>query len=519
MDDRRAHSYRRFYIRRIAGYLPGKIQDGQSQRLMPWGERIYRFRLPLFYACGAAALLLLIAGFLLDTAYAGLLAFGIVGVLIALFDFRILFYLLLLVLPLSNEIEVANGLSIYIPTEPLTIILLVIGVVYCLLHPQTLSGTFWKHPLTIIVIAHIGWVAISTVSSTHPLVSAKYFLAKLWFVSTYYFMAAYIIRTYRTFRRVFWLLFITTLAGMVYIMIRHASSGFLFDVVSSVVRPFYRNHVNYGVWITAIFPLILLARTWYKKDTLMRLFLNGSLVLNLAAIYFSYTRGAWVALICMPVFYLIVKWRAVKPALIASTAGILVFLGMIFNDNLYLQYAPDYNKTIYHEDFSDHMAATFQMQDMSTVERFYRWIAAFKMFRERPVSGFGPGNFVNNYKTYTVSAYETYISDNEEGSSVHNYFLTMLTEQGIPGLLIFVTLIVAVLLYFEAAYHRQDSMKGKNLVMALACCFLALLINNMFSDLLEADKLGPLFFLCMALVVNIDRQALDMEEQRLTIDN
>jgi len=163
-----------------------------------------------------------------------------------------------------------------------------------------------------------------------------------------------------------------------------------------------------------------------------------------------------------------------------------------------------YYRTIYHEDFSDHMTATFQMEDMSTVERFYRWIAAVKMFKERPVMGFGPGNFVNNYKHYTVTAYETYISDNEEGSSVHNYFLTMLTEQGIPGLIIFILMVIISILYFEKVYHNRQSQEARNFVLALGSCFLALLVNNFFSDLLEADKLGPMFFMCMAILVRMD---------------
>lgn len=475
---------------------------------MTWADGIYRYRIPVFYTAAAGALLLLIAGFLLDVPYAGAAAFGVIGLLIVLLDFRILFFGLLLVLPLSNEIQLTDSFSLYIPTEPLSIILLGIALVYGLLHPKSLKGPFWKHPVTVIIGIQVLWIGISAVSSTHPMVSVKYLLAKMWFIVPYYFLAAYIVRDEPTFRKVIWMLFLPTLGGLIYVLVRHGSTGFLFDTVSSVVRPIFRNHVNYGVWITAMLPLMVLARTWYRKDTLMRLFIDAGIVTCLAAIYFSYTRGAWVALLCMPLFILILKWRAVKPALLVTSTGILLFIGIIFNENRYLQYAPDFNKTIYHEDFSDHMTATFQMQDMSTVERFYRWIAAFKMFRERPVTGFGPGNFVNNYKTYTVSAYETYISDNEEGSSVHNYFLTMLTEQGIPGLLLFIVLIVTVLFYFEKVYHEQTRPEGRRMVLAIACCFLALLVNNVFSDLLEADKLGPLFFLCLALLVNLDRREL-----------
>lgn len=476
---------------------------------MDWAGRIHDHRHSLFTLISASALALLCAGFLLDIPWAGLAAFGIVGLLVILLDFRILFYLLLFTLPLSNEIRLFEGFSLYVPTEPLTILLLGLSIIYVLMRPSLLRGAFWKHPITILIGLHLLWIGCSTITSTYPIVSVKYTLAKLWFIGTYYFLGGYLLKHGLTYRRLFWLLFIPTMGGIVYTLIRHAATGFLFDEVNRVMRPIFRNHVNYGVWITAMLPLMVLARTWYRKQSLGRLGIDLSILVTLVAIYFSYTRGAWVALACIPAFYLVIRYRMAVPAIAASLIGVLLFTATIFQGNKYLQYAPEFNKTIYHEDFSDHMSATFQMQDMSTVERFYRWIAAVRMSGEKPVTGYGPGNFVKNYKAYTVSSYSTYISDNEEGSSVHNYFLTMLTEQGVPGLLIFIALIVAAVLMIQRLYHRHEGPERAQ-ILAIGCCFLVLLVNNFFSDLLEADKLGPLFFLCMVLLV---RTELDQDKE------
>lgn len=471
---------------------------------MLWADLIYKNRIAFFYGIALMSLALLVSGFLLDIPYLGLVAFGSIGLLLVLYDFRLLFYLLLFFLPLSNEYELIPGFRMYLPTEPLVVTLLLLFIPFLIYHKNIFSRTFWRHPLTLIIILNISWIFVTIISSTYPMVSFKYFIAKIWYVVVYFFLANYIIRRYQDFKRIFWLLILPTIGGLMYVLIRHAMTGFLFDAVNSVVRPFYRNHVTYGVWITAILPLLFLGRTWYKKDTLMRLFFTLAIALDLAAIYFSYTRGAWVALAAIPIFCYIINVKMVKPVLLLSSVVVVIFTINMFAQNKYLEFAPDYNKTIYHEDFSDHMTATFQMEDMSTVERFYRWIAAINMFSDKPLTGFGPGNFVNNYKNYTVSAYETYISDNEEGSSVHNYFLTMLTEQGIPGLLIFVAMIFIILIYFQKVYHQSESKEDRYLIMALACCFFVLLVNNIFSDLLEADKLGPLFFMCMAILLNWD---------------
>jgi len=42
---------------------------------------------------------------------------------------------------------------------------------------------------------------------------------------------------------------------------------------------------------------------------------------------------------------------------------------------------------------------------------------------------------------------------------------------------------------------------------------MVLLVNNFFSDLLEADKTGPLFFLCLALLIRLDQGMVVPEEQ------
>ena len=62
------------------------------------------------------------------------------------------------------------------------------------------------------------------------------------------------------------------------------------------------------------------------------------------------------------------------------------------------------------------------------MERVYRWVAATRMFKDHPWMGFGPGNFYPYYMHYTLSDFETYVSDNPERSTAHNYPLLLLAE-------------------------------------------------------------------------------------------
>jgi O-antigen ligase len=135
------------------------------------------------------------------------------------------------------------------------------------------------------------------------------------------------------------------------------------------------------------------------------------------------------------------------------------------------------------------------------MERVYRWIAAFRMSADRPVMGFGPNNFYPYYKKYAVSSFYTYISDNEEKSTVHNYFILVLVEQGIVGLIIFLIFNAAVLICGENIYHRLKIAENKNVVMACVLSLITAYVNLFFNDMIEVDKTGSLFFMCIAVIV------------------
>jgi O-antigen ligase len=117
--------------------------------------------------------------------------------------------------------------------------------------------------------------------------------------------------------------------------------------------------------------------------------------------------------------------------------------------------------------------------------------------------GFGPGNFYPFYKSYTLSDFETYVSDNPERSTAHNYPLLLLAEQGVIGLVIFLLLTALLFIYGERIYHRVRE-EDKSTVMTLLIVLAMVYVNLLLSDLLESDKVGPFFFICISLLACID---------------
>lgn len=419
---------------------------------------------------------------------------------LVLLDFRIVFYMMLLVLPVSVE-SYLGGFGTDLPSEPLVMVLAVCTVLYLLYYRQELSNPAYKHPIVIVLALMFCWSVFVTLFSTDVFLSIKYLLAKSWYLLGFFILPIIFLRNKKSLQQFFWCLYIPTFLSIWYVMVRHGLKGFTFDTITNAVHPIYRNHVNYAVFITMLLPFVFLAKSWYAADTFKHKLLKCSIPVFLLAIYLSYTRGAWLAVVAMAVYFFVLRFNLTRYVLVLTSIVAIGFSVYILKDNNYLKYAPNYEHTIYHDELADHLASTFEMEDMSTVERFYRWIAAVNLFREHPLVGVGPNNFVSNYKKYTVTAYETYISDNEEKSTVHNYFLLLLTEQGLPALALYVVLLFAVLLTAQKTYNVVSENRRKY-IAAVTLCVVVFLLNNTLSDLVEANKVGSLFFMCLAILVN-----------------
>lgn len=465
----------------------------------------------LVYA-GAVILIISIAAAIL--ANEPLICLAPVAFLLAyqlIIDYRPVFYLLLFTTPLALEYKFESGFGTDLPTEPLEILLMFTFIFYVLLQKEFLRFDFIKHPISLIIYVHFAWIVVTTLFSADLGISFKYVLAKLWYITAFYFVAAHVMRKPADFKIAFWLLFIPTLIVVINTLINHSHYQFRFSEVNKTMYPIFRNHVNYAVFLSLMLPFIFLASTWYQKYSWQKMLLNVSKLIFIAAIYFSYTRSSWLSVVGALAGYVLIRRNLLGYGIAFAVVAVSVFTFYMLHDNTYLKYAPDYKKTIYHQDFSDHMASTATLEDVSSAERIYRWIAAVNMVKEKPVTGFGPAQFYTNYKEYAVNKFTTYISRNEEKSTVHNYYLAMACEQGLPGLFIWLVLIISVLLLGQRLYHVYGGENGL-LALTLTLSFITILINIALSDLIEADKIGTLFFMIISLLVTIDLWGKKVED-------
>ncbi|MFN8310410.1 MAG: O-antigen ligase family protein [Chitinophagales bacterium] len=471
---------------------------------------ISRFQLNGVLAYCAFALVCCLAAFKTDQLYLAAAPLLVAVMAWGILNYKSLYFFLLIMIPCSIEYFFSSSLATDLPTEPLMVGLMLITFAVLALQGDKLPRAYFLHPLILTLGLHYFWILITAINSENILHSAKIFLAKTWYITTFTILTSILIKTRKDLQRLFWCIFIPLLVLTVITVLRHGLLyQFGFTEVNKCVTPYFRNHVAYAAILSVFFPMVLLARSWYARGSWTRFWLNVSLVFLVAAIYLSFTRTAMLALLAMIPFYFMVKWRLTRVALAVLAVALTVVVVHTVHDNHYMKYAPDFQATVYHDDFNSHLSSTFEGKDVSSMERVYRWVAAMRMSRERPWMGVGPGNFFDYYKSYTVLNFETYISENEERSTVHNYFLLMLTEQGAIGLAIFLLLAAVIFIYGEKLYLQVQGEANKRTVMALLLVLLSVFVNLLLSDMMETDKVGPFFFIALGLLANFGRNAME----------
>ncbi len=420
-------------------------------------------------------------------------------------DLRTVFYLMWAAIPFSTEMGLPGGFNTDMPSEPLMWVVTGAAVLWALQRrPESWRMERLLHPLTILLLAHLGWILLTALTAQNRFFAIKFFLAKLWYVVPFYFLAGSLLRQPRHLRWLIWVTGIPLALTVLYVETRHAQYGFSFKDINKVVRPFYRNHVAYACLPALFLPFLWYGRKWYRRLSAKWWLMVGMSVLALVAVQLSYTRAAYVALFAAVLGYGIIRLRLMRVVLALSVAATVMVLAVLAHQNRYLDLAPDYERTITHYDFDNLVEATFKGQDISTMERVYRWVAGVHMVIDRPLLGFGPGNFFESYWPYTVTSFRTYVSDNKDSSGVHSYYLMTAIEQGIPGLLLFLALVFYALLRGETIYHETQDEEKRRLVLIALLCLIVICTLLLINDLIETDKVGPFFFLALALLVNAD---------------
>ena len=453
----------------------------------------------LFFAYSllpAAVLILFLAVFRLDTLIKGVIFFT----------------------PLSVSLKdlgfLDESLDLSIPTEPVLAGIMIIFI-FNEIHNGFVHKKIISHPVTIILLLQLLWATITTVTSSMPLVSLKFLVAKLWFISTAYFLLSHLFRESKNMFQFVWLYVIPFCFVIAYTVINHNQQGLTEDAADWVVRPFYNDHTSYGA-ILALFIPFLTGFIFLKEIAgHLRLLIFFVLCLFLLALVLSYTRAAWVSIAAAMVIGLTLFFRIRFGVLLSIFA---VILGIFFLFQTEITIALSSNRTDSTGDFSENVQSISNIStDASNVERINRWNSALRMFGERPVFGFGPGTYMFQYAPYQKSSERTIISTNAgTGGNAHSEYLGPLSEQGVGGLLGMLALVIAV---FFTGYRVVYRLKERNLKIIAVCSLLGLstyFLHGLLNNFLDTDKAAIPFWGMIAILVCLDCFYLNNENQPTT---
>lgn len=410
-----------------------------------------------------------------------------------------IYWLLLIVLPLSTEFNFTPSLGLDIPDEPLLIILSIAVLASLLYQPSSFRFIFLS-PIFRWITAIVIWMFISLYYAPNQWLALKFILAKIWYILPLVLLTALIHQRSSNFKKTALLICIPMILVVIQTLIRHALYGFDFIAIKKTMGPFFRNHVNYSAMLVCLIPIGLLIH-YFTQDLRKQKLIKAAIGIALLGLFFAYSRGAWLALVVGVLAYWFIKKNILGKAILVGIITISIVLIALTNNNRFMQFAPEHDQTIFHENFSEHLNATISLKDISNAERFHRWVAGIRMVAKKPWTGFGANSFYNNYQPYTAAPFKTWVSNNPEHSTVHNYFLLIALEQGIPALLLFVGFFIYLLMQTQQLYHQFQNNYYRAIALTLGIVLMMIASLNFTNDLMETDKIGGLFWLSTGILI------------------
>ena len=433
-----------------------------------------------------------------------LLALAVPGLVLVATRWQWLYYGLFLTLAFSREMAL-GGQKMDVPSEPLMLALLACVPLALLFGPgglRQLAAREWRHPLLVLPVMLLAWTMLDTYFSVDKVKSLKYVLAKCWYLAPFLLGSLLVLRRPTDFWRLAACYVGGAVLSLLWVLPRHASTGFSFAKTNWAIQPFYVNHVVYATALALLLPLAGGLAAQASTAARRRLWLGAGALL-LFGLITSYTRASWLSIPAAGFFYWVMRLRLMRVLLLVTalaTAGAATYF--VSNEN-FMRFRPDFEKTIWHGgNLAAHLESTYKFQDVSGMERVYRWVAAARMIADKPLTGSGASTFNPTYKRYTVSSFRTYVSANHEGSTAHNYFLLQLAEQGIPAFALFCLLIGTALLTAERLYHAtRYRPELHRVVLAVSLSFVIILSHLFLNELVENDKVGSIFFVTLAMLI------------------
>ncbi len=437
-------------------------------------------------------------------------------VLAAVYSFDKILYLIIFFAPLSiplRKVMPGVGFDMYLPTEPLLFGLLIVFLLK-VISERKFDRKILFHPVSLAIYLNLFWLLITSCTSTMPVVSFKFLLARIWFVAVLYLLTAKLFSKRKNMEKYVWLYVIPFMIVIFYATFRHLGYG-LWDKQAAhfVVKPFYNDHTSYGAASAILLPILTVFVFNKSFSKRLRLISIGVFAVVLMSFILSYSRAAWLSIVvAIGVWIIILLKIRFKPLFITFIALLAIFFA--FQTQILMKLESNSKQSS--ANMMTHISSMSNITtDASNLERINRWSCAIRMFEDKPFFGFGPGTYMFQYAPYQLTKDRTIISTNAgDGGNAHSEYLGPLAESGVLGLVTFLILIAVVIYTGVNAYTRINDQRLKQIVLAALLGLITYYIHSFLNNFLDTDKLSVPFWGFTAMIVAIDILSKKQELQK-----
>jgi putative inorganic carbon (HCO3(-)) transporter len=248
------------------------------------------------------------------------------------------------------------------------------------------------------------------------------------------------------------------------------------DIRTRIFGPFDNPNI-FAEYLTFILPaglvLLVTERRW-----LGRVIWGTVLALAAAALVLTFSRGGWLAAVAA-VLVLGLLW---EPRLLVAVAALTVLMPTVASDQV-MQRA----------------SSIGSLEDSSNTFRLSIWVAALSMIRSYWFTGIGLGTAAFN------QVYPQFMIAGTPAIHTHNLYLQLALELGMPGLLVFLWLLVAVLARSLRALPRL-SYRNRGVLTALMAGLAGFLLHGAVDNVWYSPKLALLFWVMLGLTVSLGKE-------------
>ncbi len=221
---------------------------------------------------------------------------------------------------------------------------------------------------------------------------------------------------------------------------------------------------GFGAYLVIVLSLLLALLLFPKMSRFRSYSLMILTIFSLLAVFFTLSRGSWVALVFSFALVVILSRNNFKRLVPILLLIIVLFSLPIFRERL-----------------------LFIFKVGGDSDRYKYWLAAWKMINEHPFLGMGVGTFMANFSKYLPSTNISY---------AHNCYLQIWAETGIFSIINFMVFVLSLFyLGIKKFFITQDFW-----LLGLLAGVFGFLVHSFFEVNLYSLQLAVLFWVWVGLI-------------------